>query len=68
MPNLGLMTTNPDELLSVEQVAELLHISPRAVRHRALVGTLPAIKMPGRTGAYIFRRGEIDAAREAAAS
>lgn len=59
MPKVSLMPNT--DLLSIEQAAELLHISPRAVRHRITAGTLvPAHKMPGRTGAYLIARSEIE--------
>ena len=54
-----------NDLLTVGQAAELLEISRRAVRYRALTGSLPSIKLPGRTGAYVFHRSDVLAAREA---
>lgn len=45
-----------DELLSVRQVADRLHLSPRAVLHRIKAGTLPAQKVGnGRTSAWVVR-------------
>lgn len=55
---------SPDDLLTVEQAAEILSLSPRAVRHRALAGTIPATKLPGRTGSYVFRRADVEAVRD----
>lgn len=61
MPNMD----SDDDLLTVDQVAGILNLSPRAVRHRALAGTIPATKLPGRTGSYVFRRADVVAVRDA---
>ncbi len=41
-------------MLSAAQVAELLGKSARTIQRMAEAGDLPAEKMPGLTGAYLF--------------
>lgn len=48
------------DLLSVQQVAAALHITPRAVRHHIKAGTLNAIKLGAGTSAYVITRAEVD--------
>jgi excisionase family DNA binding protein len=53
-------------LLSTAQVAELLGKSTATVKRMALAGTLPpAMKLPGETGAYLFRVEDVEALRTA---
>lgn len=54
-------TTQPD-VLSVEQAAVALGLTPRAIRHRIKAGTLAATKLGPGTAAYVISREEIDAA------
>lgn len=56
MPN---PPAGPD-LLSVQQVATELNITPRAVRHRIEAGTLIATKLGPGTSAYVITRAEVD--------
>jgi hypothetical protein len=54
-------------LIGVKEAASILGITPRAVRHRVLAGTLtPIQKLPGQTGSYVFDRAEVLAAKDAA--
>lgn len=62
------MTNFGKSLLTVTQVAAELHITPRAVRHRILAGTLTAIKLGPGTSAYVIERAEVDRAKAAAAA
>lgn len=57
-------------LIGAAEAARLLKCSRATVQRRALAGTLPiAHRGPGRTGAYLFDRAEIQAvAAERAAS
>lgn len=49
------------DLLTINQAADELHLSPRAVRHRITTGTLEAQKIgTGRTSAYVITRDEVD--------
>lgn len=58
------MATGEDEpLISMTEAAELLGIPLRTAQMMARQGRLPvALKMPGLTGAYLFRRSDIEAA------
>ena len=55
------------DLINVIEAAAILHISPRAVRHRALNGTLPAQKLGAGTASYVFLRSDVEAAAKAVA-
>ena len=48
------------EVLSVAQVAALLSITERAVRHRIKAGTLAATKLGPGTAAYVISRAEVE--------
>lgn len=48
------------QVLSSPQVAELLGKSVRTIQRLAESGELPAIKMDGRTGAYVFDATEVE--------
>lgn len=50
----------PTQPLNSEQVAELLGVNRATVNRRAAAGELPATKLPGRTGAYLFDRADIE--------
>lgn len=57
------------ELISAEQAAVRLGIARRTLLDRVSAGTIkPAVKMPGRTGAFLFDRTYIEtiAARDRA--
>lgn len=54
------MTNYGRTLLTVTQAAVELHITPRAVRHRILAGTLEATKLGPGTSAYVITRDEVD--------
>lgn len=59
MTIVGHVTRTP---LTTVQVAALLHKSERTVRRLAAAGKLPgAVKLEGRTGAYIFDADVFDA-------
>jgi excisionase family DNA binding protein len=57
---------NSDDLLSVQQVAALLQRSGRAVLRDIERGRITATKLPGRTGAYVIRRADLEASHPAA--
>lgn len=53
---------NGDDFLTTAQVAELLGYTVAWTNKLAASGRLPvAHKLPGRTGAYLFYRGDIEA-------
>lgn len=55
------------ETLTTAQAAELLGKSVATVNRMVLLGRLnPAAKLPGKTGAYLYRREDIEALRQAA--
>jgi len=53
------MTNSPP--LSSKQVAKRLRVSVRTVQRRAEDGEIPALKMDGETGAYLFDPRTIEA-------
>jgi predicted DNA-binding transcriptional regulator AlpA len=56
------MANSDDEILSTAQVAELIGKSARTVARMAEAGTLrPIHQLPGRNGAYLFLRGDVEA-------
>jgi excisionase family DNA binding protein len=56
------------DLLTTAQAAEILGKSVPTVNRWAAEGVLsPVQKLPGRTGAYLFTRDEIERARDASA-
>jgi len=55
-------------VLSVEQAAAELSITPRAVRHRIKAGTLAATKLGPGTAAYVITREEVVRAKGEAAA
>lgn len=58
------MTTN--DILTVAQAAEVLHLSPRAVQHRIKNGAIAATKLgAGRTSAYVISRDEVERVKAA---
>lgn len=45
-----------DDLISAAEAAQILGVSVATVRRLAATGKIaPALKMPGKTGAYLFR-------------
>jgi len=49
------------ELISTREAAELLRCSRRTVeRHVASGRLVPKAKLPGRTGAFVFRRVDVE--------
>ena len=51
-------------LIGVTEAAAILGIKPRGVQHRITAGTLIAHKLPGKTGAYVLDRADVEAARD----
>jgi len=49
------------ELLGTAEVAQLLSKDVRTVHRMIRQGEIPAQKLPGRTGAYIIRRTDVEA-------
>lgn len=61
--------SNPDELIAATEAASILGKSARTVSRLAEAGRLPVIqKLPGVNGAYLFRRGDVEALRDARAA
>lgn len=55
------MSNEPTKLLSVRQVAEILHLSRRAVQHRIQSGQIAALKVgEGRTSSYVITSDEVE--------
>ena len=53
------MTNPADELLTIQELADLTGLSVSTARRRVQNGEIPADKLRGRTGAYVIRRGDI---------
>jgi excisionase family DNA binding protein len=56
---------------STGEVAEMLDLTPRQVARLAACGDIPAFKLPGKTGSYLFNEADVrsyHAARQAARS
>ena len=52
--------TQPHDLLTVAQLAELRGESVTTVKRKAKAGKIPyAMKVPGKTGAYLFDRSAV---------
>lgn len=58
--------TDVDELVTAAEAAAILDVTPRTISRHADAGRLPtARKLPGRTGARLFRRSDVDELRAA---
>lgn len=56
-----------EHLIPTAQVAEILRVDVRTVHRMADDGRLaPAAKVPGRTGAYLFDRADVETVLRAA--
>jgi len=53
------MATDADQLISVQQLAELLGCSVKTAQRRLQDGAIPATKLPGRTGAWVIKRADV---------
>jgi excisionase family DNA binding protein len=53
---------SPEEWLSTLQAAELVHVNRVTIFRWIKSGRLVGIKLPGRTGSWIFRRADVLAA------
>ena len=63
-----LSMSSPD-LVTSSQAAEMLGKSVRTINRMAVAGTLPpAMKVPGATGHYLFRRADVEALTDEAAA
>ena len=61
--------SNPDDLLMGPQVGEILGKSARTIARLAAQGDIPyQTKLPGPNGAYLFRRGDVEALGNSEAS
>jgi hypothetical protein len=61
-------TDTEADLLSVNQVAAELSLSPRAVQHRIKAGRIAAIKMGPGTAGYVITRAEVERVKAEAAA
>lgn len=51
-----------DDLVTTQQAAEIVGKHIRTIHRFVADGTLvPAVKVPGQTGAYLFRRADVTA-------
>lgn len=52
--------TNPlRTYISTAEAADILGVSQRAIQEQARIGKLPCEQLPGRTGAYLLYRADI---------
>ena len=52
------------KLMGTQDVADLLQVSPRTVHRMVSAGDLKvAVKAPGKTGGYLFRRTAVERAK-----
>lgn len=58
-----------DDLLTTAQAAEILGKHPRTVQRMVASGALvPATTLPGKTGAHLFARSEVERAKDGVAA
>ncbi len=62
--HMGNTTPDGGDFLTTAQVASLTGWSVTSINRWAAAGDLPATKLPGRTGAYLFMRPDVDRFRE----
>lgn len=70
LPHVSKSFPSEQDLLTTQQVKEMTGWSVSSINRWAARGTLPALKLPTRTGAYLFRREDVErhlASRRAAA-
>lgn len=60
VPHMRNFSPTESNLLTTQQVAELKGWSVTSINRWALLGELPATKLPGRTGAYLFDRSVVE--------
>jgi excisionase family DNA binding protein len=54
----------PDDLIGTREAARVAAVSVPTIKRAARTGALPhAVKMPGGTGAYLFRRSDVETYR-----
>lgn len=54
--------TEPRDLVGSTEAARILGTTERTVQRKANTGAIPiAAKIPGRTGAYLFERADVEA-------
>lgn len=56
-----------ENVLGVRDVMRLLRLSRATVKRRAADGTIPATKLPGPRGQYLFDRSAVEALAKAGA-
>jgi excisionase family DNA binding protein len=57
----GVTNPNDPDLIGSAEVCQLLHIHPSTISRWVDNGTLtPAHKLPGRNGAFVFHRADIE--------
>ena len=52
------------DVLTVAQVAELLKQPRRTVAEQVRTGAIPSEKLPGKTGAYLIDRADVEQLRQ----
>lgn len=66
MPETDTHSDDLDELVTATEAAAILDCTPRTITRHADAGRLAtARKLPGRTGARLFRRSDVDDLRAA---
>lgn len=55
------MKENPQVLISSREAAEMLGKDARTIQRMAVKGEIPATKLPGLRGSYVFNRSDVEA-------
>ncbi|WP_368859019.1 helix-turn-helix domain-containing protein [Mycolicibacterium mageritense] len=65
-PKVSITTSDP--LVSVAEAGQILGVTTVTVQRWARDGSIAAEKMPGKTGAYVLRRSEVERVKSERAS
>lgn len=63
MPSIVPDVPDVPRLISTAEAAKRLRVTTRSIQRWAGEGLIPAMKMPGRTGAFVFTPDAIEAVR-----
>lgn len=55
---------SPSTLIGTKEAAEILDVDPATVTRWANDGRLPNDKLPGQTGAFVYKRADVEQLRD----